>query len=192
MTLKTGIAILAAGASRRLGQPKQLCSVSGEPLLRRVAKVAAAAGCDGVGVVLGYAAEAVTTALHGLACEPLQNPAWSEGIASSIRVAADWAEARDFDALMLLVCDQVRLNDACVQQLWAAWLTHPDLPAGSAYAEVLGIPAVFPRARYAQLRALRGDRGAAQLLRRGTVTQVPWPDGAFDLDTPQDLARLRA
>lgn len=182
-----GIAILAAGASRRLGQPKQLVIVEGQPLLRRVAVLAEAVGCEGVAVVLGCEAERAAATLSGLTCEPLINRDWSEGIASSIRVAAAWAQHRDFDALLLLACDQTRLDSAYLLQLWAAWLAKPELPAASAYAGAIGIPAIFPRAHYAALLELQGDRGAAKLLRGSEVTQLPWPDGAYDLDTPADL-----
>ena len=187
----TGIAILAAGASRRLGEPKQLVTLGGAPLIRSVAALAVSLDCEAVAAVLGYEAERVAQALGGLACERLDNPDWSEGIASSIRVAAHWAQARELDALMLLACDQVRLTSRQLRKLWAAWSTHPQAPAGSAYARTLGIPAVFPRCCYTALLALQGDRGAAKLLQARATTQVPWPDGTCDLDTPQDLLAAR-
>lgn len=186
--MQRGIAILAAGASRRLGQPKQLVAIDGQPLVARTARIAAALGCDGVAVVLGCEAERVGAALRDIACEPLQNPAWEEGMASSIRVAARWAELRGFAALMLLVCDHVRLDRAHLLQLWAAWSANPSQPVASSYGETRGIPAVFPRADYGALSLLQGDRGAAALLRAREVTQVAWPDGVYDLDTPEDLA----
>jgi molybdenum cofactor cytidylyltransferase len=189
--MRRGIAILAAGASRRLGQPKQLVSLNGAPLVVRAAAVAAAVGCDAVAVVLGCEAERVGETLRGSTCEPLLNPDWSEGIASSIRVAARWAERCDFAALMLLVCDQVRLNREHVLQLWAAWSAKPELPVGSAYADAVGIPAIIPRSYYTALLSLSGDRGAGKLLRASVVTQVAWPDGVYDCDTPEDLRLLR-
>lgn len=186
-----GVAVLAAGASRRLGQPKQLLVVDREPLIRYVAKVAAAGGGADVAVVLGAEAERVKGALQGVSCECLDNVAWPQGIASSIQTAVRWAEVRELDALMLLVCDQARLTAQHVSQLWAAWQRAPLLPVASEYAQTLGVPAIFPASYYPALLSLQGDRGAAKLLAGDAVTRVPWPDGAFDLDTPADLARLR-
>lgn len=185
-----GIAILAAGGSRRLGQPKQLVALRGEPLVRRTAALAEAVGCEGVAVVVGCEAERVAAALHGLACVQLENTAWQEGIASSIRVAVRWAQARELDALMLLVCDQTRLSADVLLQLWAAWAASPKLAAAAAYADALGVPAIFPRAYYPALSALEGDRGAARLLHGVALTRVVWPEGVHDVDTPSDLEHL--
>ena len=53
MLRRNAIIILAAGGSRRLGQPKQLLPVLGEPLLRRVVRMAAEVHPDHLIVVLG-------------------------------------------------------------------------------------------------------------------------------------------
>lgn len=186
-----GSAILAAGASRRLGEPKQLVRLHDQPLIRRVADIAAAVGGADLAVVVGAEAERVKAALQGVACDCLDNAAWSDGIASSIQVAVRWAQLRELSALMLLACDQARLTAEHVLQLWAAWERAPLVPAASEYAQTLGVPAIFPSSYYPALLSLSGDRGAAKLLKAGAVTRVPWPDGAVDLDTPEDLARLR-
>lgn len=186
----TGIAILAAGGSRRLGQPKQLIELRAEPLVRRVAALAAAVSGKEVAVVLGCEAERVRAALDGIACTCLDNGAWQAGMASSIHAAVRWAEARELSALMLLVCDQTRLTQAVLQQLWAAWAARPQLPAAAAYADTLGIPAIFPRDYYPALLSLQGDRGAAKLLRGTDVSTLAWPEGVYDVDTPSDLEHL--
>jgi CTP:molybdopterin cytidylyltransferase MocA len=145
-----------------------------------------------VAVVLGAESARVAEALDGLTCEQLQNVAWTEGMASSIRIAAAWAEQHELTALLLLVCDQLRITDQHIEQLWHAWTSRPDAAVASAYADTLGIPAIFPRRMYPELLGLQGDRGAAKLLRAAAVTVVPWPDGAYDLDTPEDLERLKS
>jgi molybdenum cofactor cytidylyltransferase len=187
-----GCAILAAGASRRLGQPKQLVEVAGQPLVRRAALLARAAGCAHVGVVLGCHGPAVAAALSGVACELIDNAEWSQGVATSVRSAARWADQRGFAALMLLVCDQLNLSANHLSQLWSVWQAAPETPVASAYADTLGVPAIFPPAYYAALSQLQGDQGAARLLRSGQqpVTQIAWPEGEAELDTPEDLAKL--
>lgn len=187
-----GCAILAAGASRRLGQPKQLVEIAGEPLVRRVARLAHEAGCEHVSVVIGCEGAAVTAALSGVACELLDNAEWPEGIAASVRAAARWASDSRFEALMLLVCDQLKLSAEHLSALWSVWQAAPDTAVASSYAGAPGVPAIFPRAYYAALLQLHGDQGAARLLRAGLrpVTSVAWLEGEVELDTPDDLAKL--
>jgi CTP:molybdopterin cytidylyltransferase MocA len=188
--MHAGCAVLAAGASRRLGQPKQLVELAGEPLVRRVAQLAREAGCEHVGVVIGCQGPVVAAALSGVACELLDNAEWPEGIAASVRAAARWADDRRFEALMLLVCDQLNLSAGHLSRLWSLWQATPEIAVASSYASTLGVPAIFPRAYYGALLQLHGDQGAARLLRVGPVTQVAWAEGATELDTPEDLAKL--
>ena len=177
MTVATVAIVLAAGASRRLGQPKQLVELGGEPLVRRAARLALEA-CGRVAVIEGCVP--LAGALRGLPVELVHNAGWDEGIASSIRTGIAWAA--DAPAALVLACDQLELSAAHLHALVAAGTL-----AASRYAGTLGIPAVFPRARYGDLLALRGDRGAARLL--AGALPIDWPAGARDLDTPADLPR---
>ena len=59
--------------------------------------------------------------------------------------------------------------------------------SGSGYDGVIGVPALFPRALFPRLLALRGREGARAVLRNIDAIEVAWPDGAFDVDTPADL-----
>jgi CTP:molybdopterin cytidylyltransferase MocA len=104
-------------------------------------------------------------------------------------VAADGgAQARD--ALLLAACDQWQLTAQHLGRLMACF-QRPTAAAGSQYAQTCGIPALFGAAWFPHLLSLRGDRGAGSLLHAYAATQrVPWPGGAFDLDTEQDLARM--
>ena len=143
VVLTIGCAILAAGAARRFGEPKQLAVVSGKPLVRRVAAAACRSACARVAVVSG--AHDLTRALGGLPVERLDNRRWASGMASSIHVAVGWAETCALDALLIAVADQPRLDVAHLDRLIAASIGGRVL-AASAYADVLGVPALFPRA----------------------------------------------
>jgi molybdenum cofactor cytidylyltransferase len=187
---RVGCALLAAGDSRRLGQPKQLIDYRGVPLVRHVAQTALAARCAACAVVVGSHASDVRAALQGLPVDMLDNSAWTEGIAASIRVAVGWARRLQLDALLLAACDQWRLTPEHLRRLIAR-VQRPTDAAASVYAETCGVPALFGAAWFPRLLSLRGDRGAGSLLRACAATQrVPWPGGAFDLDTEQDLARM--
>jgi CTP:molybdopterin cytidylyltransferase MocA len=183
-------AILAAGESRRLGRPKQLISYDGEPLVRRIAETTLESTCDGVGVVVGAHAEETMLALHRLPLEIVANTQWTEGMASSIRAGVEWARARDADAILLTVCDQPRLTTSHLDRLIRAWRATPDVLVASRYGGVLGVPAIFDRRRFPLLAALFGDHGARGILRAARVlVAIDWPDGLFDVDTENDLAR---
>lgn len=190
MTPRVFAIVLAAGASRRLGRPKQLLPYRGATLLHAVAAQACAASCAGVAVVLGAAASAVAPALRGLPLQLELNPDWEEGIASSIRRAISWVMTQEGDAALLLVGDQPRVTAAHLEQLLAAHRRTGGL-VGSRYAGVVGVPAVLTRSTFPALLALRGEQGAQKVLRSASaVTAIDWPDGALDVDTAADAALL--
>jgi molybdenum cofactor cytidylyltransferase len=125
------------------------------------------------------------------------NDGFEEGIASSIRagVAAVGASTRSCDGVLLLLVDQPRVDAALLRRLLARFEEGGgERIAACAYGGGVGAPAVFPRAHFDALAALRGDRGAKAVLQgeRERVLEVPFPGGALDLDTPEDLARLGA
>lgn len=181
--------ILAAGKSRRLGQPKQLIQFGGESLLRRSARLAVEAGCSPVFVVLGFEAERMCPELDGLSVQVLTNAEWAEGMGSSLRSGVAAAQAAGAEGVLLLVCDQPRLS---VEHLGALLNRHREARAlltASGYEQRMGVPAVFAAELFAELLEVRGDRGARQVIERhADVAQViPWPEGAVDIDSPEHL-----
>jgi xanthine dehydrogenase accessory factor len=179
------IAVLAAGASTRLGRPKQLVELAGEPLVRRVASRCLDRGT--VGVVLGAHAAEVEHALDDLRVARIANASWEEGIASSIRAAVAWAESTAAHALVIVLGDQPMITSEHVGRLRDAWLAGAPV-AASRYENILGAPAIFDRSAWPALAALRGDQGAGKLLYGAPVVAIDF-DGR-DIDTPEDLTRL--
>lgn len=178
--------VLAAGGSRRLGRPKQLVEPAGETLVHAAAHAISVSRCVALSVVVGAEAAAVTAAVSDLHPVVLENDGWAEGIASSIRVGTAWASQAGYEGILITVCDQPLLTAAHLDRLLLAFLAE-GRPIGSAYAGIIGVPAVFGRRDFARLLELRGDRGAAGLLRR-EAGSVPWPEGLTDIDTPEQLA----
>ncbi|HJV23688.1 MAG TPA: nucleotidyltransferase family protein [Holophagaceae bacterium] len=179
--------VLAAGASRRLGQPKQLVALAGEALLRRAVRMALEAGCGAVIPVLPREHDRYLAVLEGLAVSPCINLQAEEGMGASIRAGAGALPAEAEGALLMTV-DQVAVDAQLLRRLMAAWRQEPHRPAGCVYEGHVGIPALFPRSRFPGLRACKGDQGAKGLL--GGALHVPFPRGGEDLDTPEDLRRL--
>jgi len=184
--------VLAAGGSVRLGRPKALVEIGGRPLVLRAAEAVLGGGCAPVVVVVGAEAAGVRSVLAATGVRIVVHEGWARGIAGSIRAGVAVVEPHpEVEAVLLAVCDQPALDAVVIRRLLDAWRARPAgrSLAACAYAGTLASPAVFPRARFADLAALRGDRGAASLLRRdrSAVVPVPWPDGARDVDRPEDV-----
>lgn len=180
-----GAAVLAAGASRRLGSPKQLLRVHDTTFVRHAALCAIAAA-HRAAVVVGCGARAVLDSVGELPAEALHNPDWSEGIASSIRVAVDWATEQRLEALLLVLTDQPGLQATHLKRLCARYQVTR-APVASRYGGILGAPALFPASYFLALSALTGDRGAGSLL-RGTVDVETVDCPALELDVDTEAA----
>lgn len=77
--------ILAAGASTRMGTPKQLLQWQGRSLLRSIVETAIAADCDPIIIVLGASSDLVQAEISDLPVQVVNNPEWRTGMGSSIR-----------------------------------------------------------------------------------------------------------
>jgi CTP:molybdopterin cytidylyltransferase MocA len=97
------------------------------------------------------------------------------------------------DAVLIMLADQVGITGDDLKRLVSAWKGQDGVIAASLYAGGVGVPAIFPRWCFAELLALRGDRGARSLLMRHAdrLTRVPMSNAAIDLDTPEQLEALR-
>ncbi|HEY0785133.1 MAG TPA: nucleotidyltransferase family protein, partial [Acidobacteriaceae bacterium] len=165
--------VLAAGGSKRLGQPKQLVRLAGEPLVRRAARMAIEAGCSPVVVVLGAAEAGCRRALAGLQPAPhvVVNERWQEGMSGSLRVGLGELESALGDArltrpqsALMLVCDQVRLTTAGLEELVRVHASGDWLVTAARYGGRLGVPAIFRAELWPELARLSGDQGARRLL----------------------------
>jgi molybdenum cofactor cytidylyltransferase len=192
--MRVAAVVLAAGGSTRFGKPKQLAIFQGEPFVRRIAAAAKGAGCAPIVVVVGADAAQITSVLAGLPVSIAEHPNWSNGLGSSIAVGVKHAAtiAADLDAAILLACDQPLVNAAALRQLIQLHLEKGKPIVASAYAETLGIPALFNRSYFADLLQLKGDSGAKGIIlaRRHDVASFNFPGAAIDIDTTADYEKL--
>lgn len=133
--------------------------------------------------------------LEGLAVTVLLNERWQEGMGSSLHrgVASVSGLRPEPSGVVLMVCDQLRLNREHLRALLTCQSEGDSWITASFYGGRAGVPAVFSRRLLPALLAVRGDRGARDLI-AGYPEQtklVSWPDGALDLDLPEDLKRGR-
>jgi molybdenum cofactor cytidylyltransferase len=187
--------VLAAGASRRLGQPKQLLMLGGETLLGRALRLATEAGAAPVFSVLGANHEVILSTIQSENTIVVVNRNWVLGLATSIQAGLQAVESTtpNIAGVLVMTCDQPRLNADHLRLLIKAFeaKSAPTIVASS-YDDARGTPAVFPRNSFPRLLALRGDRGARAVIARPPcpVISLSFMGGEIDIDLPTDLAQL--
>jgi molybdenum cofactor cytidylyltransferase len=185
--------IVAAGTSARLGQPKQLLTLAGQPMIVRAAEAALRSGASPVVVVLGAYEEKIRAALAGLPIAIVSNPSWADGMGSSIAagVAHVIQQAIPLDAALIAVCDQPHFQTDTITALRAVFQGNDSIVAAR-YAGRVGVPVLFGRAYFDALTRLLGDKGARQILNDNAarVVGVDLPTLAIDLDTWEDYQKL--
>ena len=189
------IVILAAGASSRLGSPKQLLEYNGKTLLQHAVDTALASGCPKVMVVLGARADIFKPGLENQPIEILENNNWQEGMASSIRYALQHITIAGFqpESIIFMVCDQPYVTSSLLMSLVEKGV-ETGLPIiASGYGGKAGTPALFHKSMFSQLMELKGDKGARSLLaaQPQKVAIVPFPKGVTDIDTVADYELLK-
>ena len=188
--------VLAAGASRRLGQPKQLLRFRSKTLLRRALDVAASVSPLRTIVVIGAQAHRMRAHLQrtGTSARIVYNRHWAQGMGTSLRAGLKQLPPQARAALILLT-DQPEISPRTIRKLLNAHRARPAFNIASMYENRLGVPAILPRHNWQRLRELDGDSGARDLLRdsaaAGRLISVPCPEASWDIDTPDDLAQLR-
>lgn len=185
-----GVVLLAAGASRRLGQTKQLIHIDGEPLVHRAARLALSTNPTDAVAVLDTHAMRVAEALIDLPLRHVVCANVGGGMSASLAAGLDAIAPRCAGALIVL-CDQIQLDETHLAALITAWRQNPTGAAASLYAGVLGAPAVLPRAWFAAA-ASNADAGARALLRARSAETAAIANTALtrDLDTLADLDLL--
>lgn len=188
----TGIIILAAGSSSRLGTAKQALQYRGQTLLQRAIQSALAADCDTVAVVLGANAEALQLTIADESVHLFLNDGWEEGIASSIRCGINELQktAPQLTSIVLMLCDQPYVNASIINQLIQK--ASPNKIVASTYNGTIGPPALFDRSFFPQLLSLSGHEGAKKIMldHPDAIIEIPFPLGAIDIDTMADYDQL--
>jgi molybdenum cofactor cytidylyltransferase len=192
---KCAIVILAAGASSRLGSPKQLLLYNGKTLLAHAVDAALKTGCPSVFVILGYNMELMRKELNDKPVIIVENTGWQEGIASSIRCGLENISNMIIrpDCVIFMLCDQPLLNSSLLLSL-VKKRQETGMPVVACYYDDKpGTPALFHKSIFPALMALKGDKGAGKLMidQAGKVATVPFPEGITDIDTVPDFELLK-
>ena len=199
------VIILAAGQSRRLGQPKQLLKIQGQPLLHHMTQLALATTPANISVVVPQTYPEIGQSVDGLAIDLVQNPNPETGMALSLSLTIDSLKAQfakptnplsPDSPIVIIGVDQVRLTSAHLQQLLTQYQACENmLVTASQYDDVIGLPLVI---RWSQLLAwqpqLTGDKGLRKLIRalpKSSYSTIDFPELAHDIDTPEQYEEAR-
>ncbi len=189
------IVILAAGASSRMGSPKQLLEYDGKTLLQHAIETALATDCPKVVVVLGARADLLKPELANQPIQILENKNWQEGMASSIRYALQHITIAGFqpESVIFMVCDQPYVTSSLLMSLVEKGVETGMPIVASGYGDKAGTPALFHKSIFLQLMELKGDKGARALLaaQPEKVAIVPFPKGVTDIDMVADYELLK-
>ncbi len=161
----TGL-ILAAGSSKRLGQPKQLLPYRGTTLLGwTLAQAEASPALDEVLLILGHASENIIASVALKQARPVLNPEFGEGCAASYRTGIANADPRA-KGVMILLSDQPGVDTEAIEKVAAAWRDQaaPCPIVIASYQGVPGHPLLFDRQLFPDLAALHGDKAAWKLI----------------------------
>ncbi len=186
--------VLAAGASSRMGRPKQLLTVGDRPLLEGVVASTCASRLDEVLVVLGAGADAILAAVDLGRARPVRNPDHAAGMSTSLRAGLA-ALGPEVERAMIVLGDQPAISGSLLDELLDLQ-ERSGLPAAAlSFGGLLHPPVVLARELWGDLSSLEGDVGCRAVIRARPelVAALPAQDDRghpVDVDTPEDYARL--
>ena len=190
-----GIVILAAGASTRLGKPKQLLQYRGKTLLAHAINEAVNSNADAVVVILGKDANLFKKEIDEGKVRVAINSSWEEGMASSLRLGLDTLinDKPYIDAVIFMVCDQPHVLSSILNELIITQQKTTKQIVTCNYGEAIGPPALFHKSLFNELMQLKGDAGARKIIQQHSdeVATILFSKGKIDIDTNEDYEALK-
>jgi molybdenum cofactor cytidylyltransferase len=186
--------VLAAGASSRLGRPKQLLDLAGRPLLQHVLEAASAGRLDQIVVVLGHAAGEIAAKVHLPAHAGIVvNPDFELGQSTSLRAGLE-AATDDCRAAVVLLGDQPGVRPDAIRAVAEAWRRGAGPVVQASYGGRITHPTLLDRSVWAAVRAASGDEGARTVLAQHPdwlATVEVGGTAPDDIDTEGDYDRVK-
>lgn len=169
--------MLGAGASRRLGRPKQTLPFGDTTLLGHVVRDVEASSLERVVLVVGGAADEALAGCELQRAAVTRNDSYGTGCASSLLAGLD--AAGECEAVMLILGDMPGVDAGAIDAVRDAWRARPTWAALTSWRGTLGHPFVFAADAFGALRELHGDKAVWKL-----VEQHPERTGKIELDRP--------
>jgi len=190
----TGIIILAAGNSSRLGRPKQLLEYKKSTLLKNTISEALKVENALVIVVTGANDEVIKNEINSAEITVCLNTDWENGMSSCIAKGLNELSILNPDCqqCILAVCDQPFVTSTIFENLINEHHKTQKGIIASAYSETLGTPVLFHQKYFEELLELTGQEGAKKLIKKYTddVVSVLFEKGNIDIDTEEDYQEL--
>ena len=180
--------ILAAGEAARFGACKQLTDLDGTTMLQRSIDKANEIFPGAVFVVTGAYHREISAAIQN--ANIIHNSNWRQGIGCSIACGVRVIEDQ-YDAIMILLADQITIEASQLKVMVSSFNGSNIVCAR--YAGSRGVPALFNRAVFGKLKALKADRGAKALLNQPNedIVDIEIFQADIDIDTPSDLEQWK-
>jgi molybdenum cofactor cytidylyltransferase len=190
----TGIIILAAGNSSRLGKPKQLLVYQNSTLLKHILEEVSGVENAVVIVVTGSNHELIEAEISSSEVKTVFNPNWELGMSSSINAGLNKLlnSFPKIEKCIFTVCDQPFVTTTVFENLIAEYQKTGKGIVASSYAETLGTPVLFDKKYFEALLELKGQEGAKKIIHRflEDTVSVPFEKGNIDIDTEDDYNKL--
>ncbi len=189
------VLILAAGASRRMGRPKQLLAWSDTTLLGNAIENAKASNAHEVIVVVGAKAEFIRREATKHYVPTVQNDDWEQGMGSSIICGLSYLlqQRTAYTGVLILLADQPLIDTAYLNKMMQCFQDGTRGIVATKYNEKAGVPALFGNSYFEPLQLLNQEYGAKTLLKMHTKDTLLLDAGnkISDIDTPEDYHGLR-
>lgn len=189
------IAILAAGNSSRMGQPKQLLKWGNETLISHAVKNALSTTVEDVVLILGANYKDIIEEVQSFPIKILSNEHWQEGLGSSIAKAAQYCleSVQQLDGLFITLADQPLISSVYLQKMINNFDSNANQILATRYeANKKGVPVLFDNIYFSELASITGDDGAKKLLKKYSDNVVALTSEAInlDIDTKADYQKL--
>jgi molybdenum cofactor cytidylyltransferase len=189
----TALIILAAGASSRLGFPKQTLLYKGKTLLEIAIEAGLKSKCRPITVVLGANADKIEPGIKNYAINIIHNPDWEAGMGSSIALAINEIQKDEaVNQVVIMLCDQPFVTSRLIDSLLYKQQETNKKIIACTYKETIGVPVLFNRALFDELILLKGQEGAKRVLNAhpDDIATILFEKGGVDIDTVGDYEEL--
>lgn len=190
---KTGIIILAAGNSSRLGRAKQLLDFEGEKLLQIAIDVAEDSLSNANMVVLGAYEDEIKKSIDFQTSEMIINENWSAGLSSSMKVGLSaMIENHAVDQILIMLSDQPFVNKELLDLIINKQLESRKGIVACRYGDTLGVPVLYTKKFFEELMQLKEKEGAKKVIfnHLDDCEIVDFDQGKIDIDTQEDYDDL--
>lgn len=190
---KTAILILAAGASKRMGEPKQLLPYNNTTLLLHSIKQVIDIKHSEVFIVVGAYFTAILNAIRGQKVTIIRNSKWEQGMGSSLSKGIELIKKKNqYNSVLITLGDLPLLTSEHYQALIALSASSKKRIVVTNYSKVSGVPTIFHRSLFSELSALSNDEGAGSLIIKYKKETIEMTSEApfLDVDTKEAYQKL--